>query len=124
VEARFTLDHNARVQSLFNPFQRQPFFARPQRFFGSFALGKLSLHSLPLDTEIKNSLPGGVTLDRANADLIRALIAEGRLNRSIIDSLVDDLSRQIKRRSLTLLLQLSYCTITAPLDGRVGDFFS
>jgi len=54
------------------------------------------LQSLPLDYDIKSSLPAGVTLDRANADLIRALIAEGKLDKSKIDSLVEDLSRQIK----------------------------
>jgi len=71
----------------------------------------LALESMLLDQEIKNSLPADVKLERANADLIRALIADKKLDRSRIDSLVEDLSRTIK-------LQLGYA-LGKDVDFRV-----
>ena len=71
----------------------------------------LALESMPLDDEIQSSLPADVKLERANADLIRALIAEKKLDRARIDSLVEDLSRAMK-------LQLGYA-LGKEVDFRV-----
>jgi hypothetical protein len=71
----------------------------------------IALDGLTLDADLKNGLPGNVTIVRANADLIRALIADGKVERSKIDSMVDDLS-------LNLQMQMS-AALDRDVDFRV-----
>ena len=61
-----------------------------------FKIGvSILLESLPVDKDIRAGLPAGVLIERANADLMRELLAEGLVNRSEIDTIVEDLSREM-----------------------------
>ena len=56
----------------------------------------ISIDGLTLDSDLKKGIPGNVTLVRANADLIRALIADGFVNRSKIDAMVSKQSQELQ----------------------------
>jgi hypothetical protein len=56
----------------------------------------IAMDGLTLDSDLEQGIPGNVTLERANADLIRALIADGKVERSKIDTMVDDLSLELQ----------------------------
>jgi predicted RNA-binding Zn-ribbon protein involved in translation (DUF1610 family) len=63
----------------------------------------IALDGLTLDSDLRKGLPGNVTLERANADLIRALIADGKVERAKIDDMVDDLSVKLQMQMAAAL---------------------
>jgi|GEM_PF-6993783 len=56
----------------------------------------IALDGLTLDSDLEKGIPGSVKLERANADLIRALIADGKVDRTKIDNMVDDQSQKLQ----------------------------
>ena len=63
----------------------------------------IAMDGLTLDSDLRKGIPGNVTLERANADLIRALIADGKVDRLKIDSQVEDRSRELQMQMAAAL---------------------